>query len=121
MATKAVTTHPLNQAQLIQAVAAERGVSFAHAEEYVHTILDIIARTLIAGHSVTITNFGSLTTRTAPARSAHNLQTGQRMLVPARRTLKWRTSDRLAALIAAGDPTASIRKLPKGSLTKDTQ
>ncbi|MFD4968897.1 HU family DNA-binding protein [Streptomyces sp. NPDC058424] len=110
--TTAQPTGPLNKAGLAEAVAAELGVSRREGRLAVDAVLNTITRALAAGHSVTITNFGSWHAVQKPERQAHNPGTGEFITVPARQEIRALISPRLRALVRAGDPSASIGKNP---------
>jgi nucleoid DNA-binding protein len=105
-------TGPLNKTGLAAAVAGELGVSLDEGFRALNAVIDSIARTVAAGHDVTITNFGTFRAIEAPSRKARNPQTGERVQVPARADVRFRVSPRLRAVVRAGDPSASIRKRP---------
>lgn len=111
-------THDLNQTQLIEAVAAELGVSQDEARKAVHAFIDVVARALASGHNVAITNFVSFISYRKNARKARNPQTGSTVRVPAHQAVRVRVLPRLAEVVRSRKPSsASMRKLPKGSLS----
>ncbi|MFF7142319.1 HU family DNA-binding protein [Streptomyces nodosus] len=110
--TTAQPTGPLNKAGLAAAVAKELGISQPEGRRAVDAVLNTITRTLAAGHSVTVTNFGSWHAIQRPERQARNPQTGGSVTVPARQEVRVLISPRLRDLVRAGDPTVSIRKNP---------
>lgn len=103
---------PLNKTQLAAAVAGELGVSLDDGFRALNAVLDSITRTVVSGHDVTITNFGTFRAIEHSARLARNPQTGERIPVPARASVHFRVAPRLREVVRAGDPTASIRKRP---------
>ncbi|MCX5201081.1 HU family DNA-binding protein [Streptomyces sp. NBC_00237] len=112
MATIAQPTGPLNKSALAAAVAAELGTTTHEGHRAVDAVLNAITRALAAGHSVTVTNFGSWRPVPRPARQARNPQTGELVTVPARQGIRVTTSPRLRDLVRTGAVTASIRKNP---------
>ncbi|MFG2400729.1 HU family DNA-binding protein [Streptomyces lydicus] len=111
MSIRTVPTGPLNRTALAEALAVETGVSICQATDSVNALLDIITRTVTAGHPVTVTNFGSWYPHDRAARNARNPQTGETFVAPASRGIRFRISPRLAAVVRAGDPaTATVRK-----------
>ncbi|MEV0691813.1 HU family DNA-binding protein [Streptomyces sp. NPDC050388] len=117
MTTVVRPTGPLNKTRLAEAVALQLGVSNEDGIRAVEAVLNVIARTVAGGHSVTVTNFGSWIPKHRPASTRRNPQNGDPVPVPAHTRLFFRLSDRLAAAVRAQDPAAAdITKLPKGSL-----
>lgn len=105
---------PLTKTSLGEAVAAELGVSPKEAARILEAVCDVIARTVTAGHNVSITNFGTWVSTRTPKRKARNPQTGGTVTVPARQVVRFRTAPRLAAIVRDGKVTAAtIRKRPK--------
>ncbi|MGA5424560.1 HU family DNA-binding protein [Streptomyces lavendulocolor] len=114
MSTKAQINGRLNTRLLGEAVAVDLGVSKDEGARIVHTVLDVITRAVVSGHPVAVTNFGTWTPTSKPARTALNPQTGEPVSVPARQEVRFRPSDRLRELVASQDSAAaSIRKHPK--------
>lgn len=112
MTTRFEPSGPLTKTTLVEAVAAELGIPLGEAQDHVHAVLNVITRTLAAGHSVTVTNFGAWDARMRPEHTARNPQTGGRVHVPARRRARFAAAERLQDTVAAGDTTATIRKRP---------
>lgn len=107
-----MTPRPLNQTDFSHAVAARLGVSHDAGEAAVRAVLEEIAHTVATGRDVVFTNFGTFRAATAAARKARNPQTGAVVPLPVRPVMRFRLAPRLRAVIAAGDPTASLRKRP---------
>jgi DNA-binding protein HU-beta len=104
----------LNATAFEQAVAEEAGVTAAAVHRVLDAVRDVVAREIAAGNSIAITNFGTWLAIEHPARYARNPQTGGRVLVPGKQGVKWRTSPRLAEIVAARDTEATTRKRPSG-------
>jgi len=101
-------------ASLCEAVAAETGLSRQQARTAVVATFDVIARTVAAGHSVAITNFGSWTPYRAEPRVRRDPRNGEPVPCPAHQALRWRLSPRLRDIVRDAAPdAATIRKLPK--------
>jgi nucleoid DNA-binding protein len=58
---RAKIAHDLTLMSLTEAVAAERQMRPAEAQEVIQTTLDVIGRALAGGHSVKLTNFATFT------------------------------------------------------------
>ena len=104
----------MNKIHLIEKVATRLGVSRKEAARAVHAVFDVTASTVAGGESVVISNFGTFQPRPRPAHRARNPQTGETVLVPARRRLRFVVSPLLEQAVRDRDTTTSIRKLPKG-------
>lgn len=110
--TPATPPRPLNKTSLAETVAADLGITVKEAFRVLDAVFEPIARTVTAGHDVTVTNFGTWRAVLDPERKARNPQTGERITVPARHAVRFRVSPRLQEVVQAGDPTASIKKRP---------
>lgn len=107
-------TTPLNKSGLAEAVAIELGISIPEGIRAVDAVLNVVTRTVTAGHSVSVTNFGTWLPVQRPARLAFNPRAGEHVALPARQALKFRQSPRLREVVEAADPAAAtIRKNPK--------
>ena len=106
----------VNKAQLVDAVTQATG-DRAHATLAVESVLDAMVRAVVAGETVSVTGFGSLTPEVRPARTARNPQTGQPVELTARRIVKFRPGARFKQLVAGRrdmpDSGICIRKDPK--------
>lgn len=108
-------TAPLTTSTLIDAVAAELGISRPQAHETVMVVFGIIARATAAGHKVAVTNFGTWLPHKAKRRRTRNPHTGDLMWVPAQQVLRFKVSPALADAVRRRDRHASIRKNPSRS------
>lgn len=108
----AVPTGPLNKTRLAELVAADLGIDLKDAYRVLNTIFGTVARTVTAGHDVTVTNFGTWRAVEHPARMARNPHTGEPVQVPSRAAVHFRVAPRLQDVVRAGDPTASLKKRP---------
>ncbi|MBB5081287.1 HU family DNA-binding protein [Nonomuraea endophytica] len=66
----------MNKRELVEAVAAEAGLTKSSAAEAVNAVLDVITNTVATGEKVSITGFGSFEQVHKPARAARNPSTG---------------------------------------------
>lgn len=106
----------VNKAQLVDAVTQATG-DRAHATLAVEAVLDAMVRAVVAGETVSVTGFGSLTPEMRPARTARNPQNGQPVELTARRVVRFRPGARFKQLVAGRrdmpDSGICIRKDPK--------
>lgn len=106
---RAVPTGRTTTQDLYAAVALELGVSKAKAREAVNSVFSVVARALMKGHPVNVTNFGTLTP-------------GQRQApvgIPGEDFVRvhFRTSPSLQQAMRYGDSmTFRVDKLPKDYL-----
>lgn len=80
---------------LIKALADETDLSQAKAGEVVTAFTDQISAALARGEAVTLTGFGSFSTRNREARTGRNPQTGASLEIPASRTAAFKAGKNL--------------------------
>jgi integration host factor subunit alpha len=85
----------LTKADLAQEVAQNCGFMKNEAQEIVENLLDIVKSKLIAGEDVMVSGFGKWAVKGKRARRGRNPQTGERLILDARRVVTWRYSPRL--------------------------
>lgn len=100
----------LNHGALVEVVAAEAGESTATVESVLRAAFDVIGRNVAAGFPVTVTNFGSWFSRTAPARSRRNPQTGETWESAPATYPRFRYSPAVKEATATGEVPATFRK-----------
>lgn len=98
--------------ELAKTVPAEtvRTRPVKETEEIIWNFLDVVAQTLAAGDSLTISNFGTFSAHERPARKARNPQTGETVEIPAQRVATFKATGRLREMVRDGDTTSTIRK-----------
>ncbi len=82
----------LTKADLAQKIANDCGFMKAEASEIVEKVLEIIKDRLIDGEDVLISGFGKWTVKSKYARRGRNPQTGEEMILDARRVVTWKYS-----------------------------
>lgn len=75
----------MNKTELIQRVTIETGLKRPQASLAVDTILTIIQQTLQNGENVQLIGFGTFEVRERAAREGRNPQTGESIILPARK------------------------------------
>ena len=79
----------LTKADIAQKIANDAGFMKHGAAEIMETLLDIMKKRLIAGEDVMISGFGKWNVRSKHARRGRNPQTGQELVIDARKVLTW--------------------------------
>ena len=107
MAKPASSSVVITKDALISAVQAKTKTQLTKAElgNITDSILEVIGESLVNGSDVLLKGVGSLRVRTAAERNARNVRTGEAIVVPARREVKFSVSEdlkkRVAPLMAA--------------------
>lgn len=82
----------MNKTQLVEAIALETNLPKLDARKAVDAMLRITARTLCEGERLTLTGLGSFSVLQKAARTGRNPRTGAAVRIPARKSIKFRSS-----------------------------
>jgi len=93
----------LTKADIAQKIADDCGFMKGEAAEIVEKMLEIIKKRLIAGEDVMISGFGKWSVKSKRARRGRNPQTGEKIVVDARRVITWKYSPRFKAAVNGAD------------------
>lgn len=97
-----VPTGKLNHMALVEAVAAEAGVSTATAAKVLRATFDVIPRNVAAGHEVNVSNFGTWYASWEEARVRRNPQTGETWQAEGRPRPRFRWADAVKEAVTDG-------------------
>jgi integration host factor subunit alpha len=82
----------LNKGDIARRIAEDCGFMKHEAGEILEKLLEIIKKRLVTGESVLITGFGKWKVRKKRARRGRNPQTGEPIILPARKIIVWNYS-----------------------------
>ena len=82
----------MTKAEIVEQIYERVGFSKKEAAELVEKVFDIMKETLAEGEKVKISGFGNFVVRQKNARKGRNPQTGQEILLEARRVLTFKPS-----------------------------
>ena len=82
----------LTKARIAKTIRNRLGFTNAHSAQLVHSLLEIIKRTLEDGEDVLITGFGKFCVKEKRKRRGRNPQTGEDLMLDARRVVSFRCS-----------------------------
>jgi len=85
----------LTKADLIDSIYNQVGLSKAESAQVVELLLESIKKTLESGEDVLISGFGKFCVKEKSKRSGRNPQTGEDLMLDARRVVTFRCSGRL--------------------------
>ena len=89
----------VTKADIAQKVADDCGFMRHEAREIVEKLLEMVKDRLIAGEDVMISGFGKWSVKGKRARRGRNPQTGQSIVLDARRVITWKYSPRLKTAV----------------------
>ncbi len=93
----------LTKADVAQKVAGDCGFMRGEATEIVEKLLEIIKERLIAGEDVMVSGFGKWSVKSKHARRGRNPQTGESIVLDARKVVTWQYSPVLKKAVNGSD------------------
>jgi Bacterial nucleoid DNA-binding protein len=89
----------MNKGELIDAIAAESGLSKKDSKEALDAIIKSTESALKKGEKLTLVGFGTFSVVTRAARTGKNPQTGQAIQIPAKKNIKFSVGAELSEAI----------------------
>ncbi|HOG06226.1 MAG: HU family DNA-binding protein [Paludibacter sp.] len=89
----------MNKAELINAIAAEAGLSKVDAKKALDATVKAITGALAAGDKVSLIGFGTFSVAERSARQGINPKTKQPIKIPAKKVAKFKAGSELAAAV----------------------
>lgn len=89
----------MNKTDLVNAIAAEAGISKVDAKEALDVALKTMVEALAAGEKVTLVGFGTFAVAEKAARTGFNPRTKETIEIPARRAIKFKPGADLEAKV----------------------
>ena len=86
----------MNKTDLINAIAAEAGLTKADAAKALNATTNAIANAVKAGDKVVLVGFGTFAPAERPARTGKNPRTGEVLEIPAKTIVKFKPGSDLA-------------------------
>ncbi len=80
----------MTKAELIAKIAEQASISKSSAENSLNALLEAIQEALVAEGKLSLPGFGSLVVEERKERKGHNPRTGEAMVIPAGKVVKFR-------------------------------
>ncbi len=80
----------MNKSELIDAIAADAGISKVAAKKALESVTENVAKTLKKGDRVSLVGFGSFSVSKRAARDGRNPQTGKTIKIAAKNVVKFK-------------------------------
>lgn len=97
----------MNKAELIDAIAADAGITKAQAGASLDSFTNIIVSTLKKGDTVTLVGFGTFSVSARAARNGRNPQTGETIKIKAKKVPKFKAGKDFTEKVAKAKIAAS--------------
>ena len=89
----------MNKSDLIDAMAADAGITKAAAKKALESFLDNVAGSLKNGNRVSLVGFGSWSVSKRAAREGRNPQTGKTIQIAAKNVVKFKAGSELQSSV----------------------
>ena len=89
----------MNKSDIVARVADRTSLSMAQAQDALNAVLAVIQDGLANGESVTLTGFGTFSTKSRTARMGRNPRTGEPMAIPACKTPSFKAGKSLRVAV----------------------
>ena len=89
----------MNKQELIDAIAAESGLSKKDSKTALEAVVKTVGTTLKKGDKVTLIGFGTFSVAARAARTGRNPQTGKALQIKAKKVVKFSTGSELSEAI----------------------
>ena len=90
----------MNKKELIEKVARQTGLSKKDSADVLDEFIAVISDELVNGNPVKLIGFGSFEIYERAERRGRNLQTGEDILIPAKKAIKFKPSKNLKNLVS---------------------
>ncbi|HUH51797.1 MAG TPA: HU family DNA-binding protein [Flavobacterium sp.] len=85
----------MNKSELIDAIAADAGISKVAAKKALESVTENVTKTLKGGGRVSLVGFGSFSVANRAARDGRNPQTGKTIQIAAKNVVKFKAGAEL--------------------------
>jgi DNA-binding protein HU-beta len=89
----------MNKAELIDAIAADAGLSKADAKKALDAFVGATTSALKSGDRISLVGFGSFSVSTREARTGRNPQTGKEIKIAAKKVVKFKAGAELGGAV----------------------
>lgn len=89
----------MNKAELIEAIAADAGISKADAKRALDSFVSCTTGTLKKGGRVALVGFGSFSVSNRAARTGRNPQTGKEIQIAAKNVVRFKAGSELSSSV----------------------
>jgi DNA-binding protein HU-beta len=89
----------MNKAELIDAIAADAGLSKADAKKALDALVGATTAALKSGDRISLVGFGSFSVSTREARTGRNPQTGKEIKIAAKKVVKFKAGAELSGAV----------------------
>jgi len=103
----------IKKKDLVDRIIASRKLKRSQVRDVVQDFLDEMVKELVRGNRIEFRGFGVFEVRSRAPRTAQNPRTGQRVPVPARNGIRFKSGRELRELIEASTAPVAAGKIPE--------
>jgi len=100
-------SHTVTKRELVQRIADSTGQTKVLVRDVIQLFLDEVSNELIAGNRLEFRKFGVFEVRNRPGRVAQNPKTREKVIVPAKRVVKFKVGNVLKKRVEVGADVAA--------------
>lgn len=90
----------MNKAELIDAIAAEAGLTKADSKKAIDAFVKVTTNALASGDKISLIGFGTFSVSTRAARTGRNPQTGKELKIAAKKVAKFKAGAELGKAVS---------------------
>lgn len=90
----------MNKAELIDAIAAEAGLTKADSKKALDAFVKVTTHALASGDKISLIGFGTFSVSTRAARTGRNPQTGKELKIAAKKVAKFKAGAELGKAVS---------------------
>ncbi len=90
----------MNKAELIDAIAAEAGLTKADSKKALDAFVKVTTNALASGDKISLIGFGTFSVSTRAARTGRNPQTGKELKIAAKKVAKFKAGAELGKAVS---------------------
>lgn len=100
----------MNKKQLVKAIVEETGLSNTDCKKFLEAYIKAVQAALVAGESVQLSGFATLSVKERAERKGRDIQTGKEMTIPARNVVKFSVGNQLKEAVNSNKKTTKSKK-----------
>ena len=100
----------MNKKQLVKAIVEETGLSNTDCKKFLEAYIKAVQAALVAGESVQLSGFATLSVKERAARKGNHPQTRKEITIPARNVIRFSAGSQLKEAVNANKKVTKSKK-----------